>query len=79
MTLLLTKVLAAGLALADAFLAQWVTVGSSYSYSVNGCFNVVGIDANVNTCGNIFIAKLVDVVEMLVYFAPDLLTGIFAT
>lgn len=73
-----TTITAKSLALLDWFLGQWVDVTIYDTASPNSCWRLTVVNASVNSCGQEFLSKVMDVFESFTSLVPSLLGGMFA-
>jgi hypothetical protein len=77
--MLISTIIARGLALVDFLLAQWVDVGTPIANaSPNGCYSFDVQNVTLNACGVEFLTNLTDVIEGLVALVPTLLGALFS-
>jgi hypothetical protein len=77
--MLISTIIARGLALVDFLLAQWVDVGTPIANaSPNGCYSFDVQNVTLNACGVEFLTNLTDVIEGVVALVPTLLGALFS-
>ena len=77
--MLISTIIARGLALVDFLLAQWVDVGTPVvNASPNGCYSFDVQNVTLNACGVEFLTNLTDVIEGVVALVPTLLGALFS-